>query len=172
MACLNMYNNEHSMDPRISFSNDFADTQQHQQAAKQESNNYREAPVSSDFEFSVRNFNLIPADEIFFKGMLVPLKENSSTHLRKMTLREELLVDDESDKAALPRMMIPKGSGWWKERLGLKKAHINISKKSDRNDGVVLADIVEEKTSVFVHDEEPVANTIQELLLNCGNAGI
>ncbi|KAK3195767.1 hypothetical protein Dsin_027077 [Dipteronia sinensis] len=152
-----MYNNEHSMDPRISFSNDFADTQQ--QAVKQESN-YREAPVSSDFEFSVRNFNLIPADEIFFKGMLVPLKENSSTQLRKMTLREELLADDDCDKAALPRMMIPKGSGWWKERLGLKKAHISISKKSERNDGV-LADIVEEKTSVFVHDEEPVANTIQ-----------
>ncbi|KAK2665107.1 hypothetical protein Ddye_003681 [Dipteronia dyeriana] len=170
MACLNMYNNEHSMDPRISFSNDFADTQQ-QEAVKKESNNYREAPVSSDFEFSVRNFNLIPADEIFFKGMLVPLKENSTNQLRKMTLREELLVDDKCDKAALPRMMIPKGSGWWKERLGLKKAHINISKKSDRND-LVLADIVEEKTCVFVHDEEPVANTIQELLLKCGNDGI
>ncbi|KAH7575235.1 hypothetical protein ACOSQ2_005584 [Xanthoceras sorbifolium] len=161
MACLNMYNNEHSMDPRISFSNDFADTQQ--AAVKQESN-YREAPVSSDFEFSVRNFNLIPADEIFFKGKLVPLKDNSSTQLRKMTLREELLVDDN----ALPR--IPKSSGWWKDRLGLKKAHI-ISKKGDRNDGV-LADIAEEKSCVFAHQEEPVGKTIQELLLNCGDAGI
>lgn len=141
------------MDPRISFSNDFADTQQ---AVKQE-NNYREAPVSSDFEFTVRNFNLIPADEIFFKGMMVPLKENSNTQIRKMTtLREELLVDDEYEDA-LPR--ITKNSGWWKERLGLKKTHM-LSRK-DNGSHVVLRDIAEEKSSVFAHEDEPVAKTIQ-----------
>lgn len=31
-----------------------------------------EVPVSSDFEFSIKNYAVIPADEIFFKGMLVP----------------------------------------------------------------------------------------------------
>ncbi|KAJ0009837.1 hypothetical protein Pint_34423 [Pistacia integerrima] len=163
MACLNMYNNEHSMNPRISFSNDFADTQQ---AAKQE-NKYREAPVSADFEFSVRNYNMKPADEIFFKGMLVPLKDNSG---RKMTLREELLVGDEEE--VLPR--VPKISGWWKERLGLRKGHI-VSKKGDRN---VLEEVVEEPRPAFADDEDTVTvgKTIQELLLegglNCRETGI
>ncbi|KAK8270706.1 hypothetical protein V6Z12_D11G214900 [Gossypium hirsutum] len=72
MACLDMYNSEHKghhhhcppMSPRISFSNDFAETQQ---VMKQERNS-REAPVSSDFEFSVSNYSMMSADELFFKG--------------------------------------------------------------------------------------------------------
>ncbi|KAJ4716328.1 putative BEST plant protein match is: (TAIR:plant.1) protein [Melia azedarach] len=151
MACINVFNNEHSMDPRISFSNDFADTQ------KQESN-YREAPVSSDFEFSARNFSMIPADEIFFKGMMMPSKDNYSNQMRKMTtLREELLAGDDGYDNALPR--VPKSSGWWKERLGLKRAHI-VAKKTDRNDGV-LEEAVEENQSA-------VGKTIQELLVEGG----
>ncbi|KAA8545883.1 hypothetical protein F0562_020666 [Nyssa sinensis] len=127
MACLNMFNNEQqgvcnsNMGPRISFSNDFANTQQ---GIMQESS-YREAPVSSDFEFSVSGHSMNSADELFSKGKLLPLKENCS----KMTLRDELLVDDD-DEDALPRL--PKASGWWKERLGLRRTHI-VPKKADKS---------------------------------------
>ena len=137
------------MDPRISFSNDFVDTQY---ASKYESN-YREAPVSADFEFSIKNKSMIPADEIFFQGTLLPLKENcTTTQMRKMTLRDELLVDDDGlDQHVLPREST-KSSGWWKERLGLKRSH-NSSKKVDRNHHGVLERVVEEKVPVFIHEE-------------------
>ncbi|XP_015574358.1 uncharacterized protein LOC8275314 [Ricinus communis] len=150
MACLNMLNNEQqslytsSMDPRISFSSDFVDTQE---AIKFETN-YREAPVSSDFEFSVRNYSMIPADEIFCKGMILPSKDNCTNQLRKMTLRDKLL-DDDDDFDSFPR--VQKSTGWWKERLGLKRGHI-VTKKGDRNHGV-LERIVEEKRHVFLHEE-------------------
>ncbi|CAI9104343.1 OLC1v1002994C1 [Oldenlandia corymbosa var. corymbosa] len=129
MACLNMYNNDqqggiHStMGPRISFSNDFADSQY---PIKHE-NSYREAPVSSDFEFSVSGYNMIPADEVFFKGKLMPTK-NSAT---KTTIRDELLADDDDDltDGASPR--VTKGMSRWKERLGLKRSHIHhVPRKS------------------------------------------
>jgi len=148
MACLNMFNSEQqsfytsSIDPRISFSNDFVDAQQ---AIKYESS-YREAPVSTDFEFSVKNYSMIPADEIFFKGTMLPLKDNcTNSQLRKMTLRDELLVDDEYNDAFPP----PKSSGWWKEKLRLKRGHFTL-KKSDRNSGVL--DRVVEERPVFVHE--------------------
>ncbi|KAJ6385744.1 hypothetical protein OIU77_028841 [Salix suchowensis] len=104
----------------------------HRKANKYESSSYREAPVSTDFEFSVKNYSMIPADEIFFKGTMLPSKDNciNVNHLRKMTLRDELLVDDKYD--AFPA---PKISGWWKEKLGLKRGHI-APKKSDRVAGV------------------------------------
>ncbi|KAK8311408.1 hypothetical protein E1A91_D02G249100v1 [Gossypium mustelinum] len=114
------------MDPRISFSNDFADV-----GIKYENNYYREAPVSSsEFEFSVKNYAMIPADEIFFKGVLLPLKGDNE-HGRKLTLRDTLLVDDGDNGGGSFRR---KGSGWWKERLGLKKANV-VSKKRERNEG-------------------------------------
>ncbi|KAG4209313.1 hypothetical protein ERO13_A03G189800v2 [Gossypium hirsutum] len=115
------------MDPRISFSNDFADV-----GIKYENNYYREAPVSSsEFEFSVKNYAMIPADEIFFKGVLLPLKGDNK-HGRKLTLRDTLLVDDGDNGGGSFRQ---KGSGWWKERLGLKKANV-VSKKRERNEGI------------------------------------
>ncbi|KAF5745631.1 hypothetical protein HS088_TW07G01223 [Tripterygium wilfordii] len=106
------------MDARISFSNDFAEAQM---AIKSSESNYREAPVSSDFQFSVKNYRMIPADEAIFKGMLVPLKENCT----KMTLRDALLADDDHENA-LPKL--PKNSWWWKEKLGLKKSRSNDKK--------------------------------------------
>ncbi|KAM7470665.1 hypothetical protein LguiA_008848 [Lonicera macranthoides] len=125
------------MGPRISFSNDFAD-------AKQATNNYREAPVSSDFEFSLPNHTLNSADELFFKGKIVPLKENCA----KTTLRDELLAGDFDGDNALPR--IPKNSAWWKEKLGLKRAHIVANKKGDgNNDHGGLMTIDEGKKAVF-----------------------
>ncbi|KDP42305.1 hypothetical protein JCGZ_01629 [Jatropha curcas] len=149
-----MFNNDQqslftsSMNPRISFSSDFAESQE---AIKYERKSYREAPVSSDFEFSVPNYSMIPADEIFCKGMILPLKENCTNQLRKMTLRDELLVDDEDEDEfdALPR--VHKSSVWWKERLSLKRSTHIVCKKGDRNNIGVLQGIVEEKTHVFVH---------------------
>ena len=82
MACVvNMYNNsEHNghpytpMSPRISFSSDFVDVQQ---ALKQERlSSNRDAPAaSSDFEFSVSNYSMVSADDLFFKGRLLPFKD-------------------------------------------------------------------------------------------------
>ncbi|CAL0313548.1 unnamed protein product [Lupinus luteus] len=104
------------MDPRISFSYDFVDAQQ----ALKNQNIYSEAPVSSNFEFSVKNNGMISADEVFFQGMMVPLKTNCS---KKMTLRDELLNNDDD----LPRL--PKSSSRWKERLGFRKG----ASKKDKN---------------------------------------
>ena len=112
--------------PRFSFSNDFADTQH---PINKHETNYREAPASSDFEFSVKNYNMTSsADEIFFKGILLPAKPK--------TLRDELLVDDDDDgfEDVLPRLQ--KSSGRWKHRFGLKRG--------DRGDGA-LERVVEEK---------------------------
>ncbi|XVF45156.1 hypothetical protein PTKIN_Ptkin02bG0182600 [Pterospermum kingtungense] len=159
-----MFNNEHqqglfasTMDPRISFSNDFAGPHQ---GIKYESN-YREAPVTSDFEFSVKNYAMIPADEIFFKGMLLPLKDgNGSDQGRKLTLRDTLLVDDDDDsdfEDSLPRLQ--KGSGCWKERLGIKRANV-VSKKGHRIEPI-LGKVVEEKSPMaeerFLSEEDNTA---------------
>ncbi|KAG6761415.1 hypothetical protein POTOM_034634 [Populus tomentosa] len=163
MACLKMFNGEQqsfyfsSMDPRISFSNDFADAKK---ANKYESS-YTEAPVSTDFEFSVKNHSMIPADEIFFEGTMLPLKDNSTNQQRKMTLRDELLVDDEYDNA----FPAPKISGWWKEKLGLKRGHI-APKKSDRVAGVL--DRVVEERPIFVHEEGLANKRTQEVLVEGG----
>ncbi|XP_048128928.1 uncharacterized protein LOC125312912 [Rhodamnia argentea] len=126
--------------PRISFSHDFADTQQ-QQPIRQEARSYKEAPVSADFEFSVNNDSMIPADEIFSKGKLLPLKSNGTNPLRKMTLRDELLVDDDD----LPRLT--SSPGRWRERWGLKRSHF-ASKKGDRSESS-LEKVVEDKASIF-----------------------
>ncbi|KAK7319856.1 hypothetical protein RJT34_04584 [Clitoria ternatea] len=121
------------MDPRISFSNDFVVPQQ---AIKHE-NIYREAPVSSDFEFSVKNYSMISADEVFFKGMLLPLK-NDTSNKKVVTLRDELLMNDDYEET-LPKLpKLPKSSNRWKERLGLRRA----SSKKDKNKG-------DEKASSF-----------------------
>ncbi|KAJ6419900.1 hypothetical protein OIU84_029927 [Salix udensis] len=97
MTCLDMYNSERKgycppMSPRISFSNDFADSQQ---IIRQERSS-RETPVSSDFEFSVTNYSMMSADELFFKGRLLPFKDSGSSQMQR-TIRDELLVDDDKD---------------------------------------------------------------------------
>ena len=133
MACLDMYNSERKgycppMSPRISFSNDFVDSQQ---IIKQERSS-REIPVSSDFEFSVTNYSMMSADELFFKGKLLPFKDNGSSHMQR-TIRDELLVDDDEDGQVSRRPR--KGSSTrWKGLLGLKRSHIG-SKKVDKNEG-------------------------------------
>lgn len=131
-----MFNTEHQclcgpMSPRISFSNDFADADhvvKHERATST-------APESSDFAFSVTNYSMIAADEIFFKGRLLPLKDNScatQNQLQKMTLRDELRHSADWDDDASSRP--PKGPTRWKELLGLKRTHIP-AKKQDKSDG-------------------------------------
>ncbi|KAH0900816.1 hypothetical protein HID58_040319, partial [Brassica napus] len=112
MECSNMKQHHQYgayAEPRISFSSGFA-------ATKNDMVKYKEAPVSSDdFEFGVNNFSMITADEIFFDGMILPLKEEVNTTKRMSTLREELSEED-SDS---PRSKSKGSSGWWRERLGL-----------------------------------------------------
>ncbi|KAI4295640.1 hypothetical protein L6164_035663 [Bauhinia variegata] len=122
------------MEPRISFSTDFVDAQQ---GIKHEYI-YREAPVSSDFEFSVKNNSMISADEVFFQGMLLPIKSNCT---KKMTIRDELLVNGDCEDV-LPR--VPKSSSRWKERLGLKRS----ASKQNKSDGF-LQRVAEGKRSNF-----------------------
>lgn len=149
MACLEMYNSEHkghhhnqyhnhslSVSPRISFSNDFVDTQQ---VSNQEKTTTRsDGPVSSDFEFSVSNYSMMSADELFFKGRLLPFKDSNK---KINTLREELLVDDDEvcERQGFS-LRPPKGSSSssttrWKGFLGLRKSHIG-SKKVEKSESV------------------------------------
>ena len=132
------------MDPRISFSNDFVDTQQ----AMKHENIYREAPVSSDFEFSVKNNTMRSADEIIFQGMLLPVKDNSNGQLRRTTLKDELLVDDDDYEDIFARQ--PKNLGWWKERLGLKKS--NVLHRRGKSSDIILERVVEEGNHICVHE--------------------
>ncbi|KAI3452030.1 hypothetical protein Pfo_008695 [Paulownia fortunei] len=126
MACLEMYNQnaEHKgvgappMSPRISFSNDFVESSHshsHSNSHHQMRAAYRDAPVSSDFEFSVNNYSMMSADELFFKGRLLPLKEScssSSNFQKTTTLRDELQnEEDDGDNFSLRPPRIPPGGG-------------------------------------------------------------
>ncbi|XP_016480439.1 uncharacterized protein LOC107801605 isoform X2 [Nicotiana tabacum] len=133
--------------PRISFSNDFIDSSQqqhHQHMMKNDTTSYyRDAPVSSDFEFSVANHSMITgADELFSKGRLLPFKEKKST--TTTTLRDELLNNDEDDFT----LRIPKSSSSsssstrWKGLLGLKKSHIGSKKIDKKNEEKRSDDLV------------------------------
>lgn len=142
MACLEMYNKNnsssdhnnnnnklYSMSPRISFSNDFIDSStsssQHMMMMK---NNERDSPVSSDFEFSVTNYSMLSADELFSKGRLLPFKDTHKT----TTIRDELLNDDDDDDDFTLR--IPKSPTRWKGLLGLKKSHLGSKKIDKKNE--------------------------------------
>ncbi|XP_061342176.1 uncharacterized protein LOC133288433 [Gastrolobium bilobum] len=167
MACLNMYNSEHnghnhhqqhhcaSMSPRISFSNDFVDVQQ---AMKQERSSRSEAPVSSDFEFSVTNYSMMSADELFSKGRLLPYKDNCNNPMQRATttLKEELLMDDDGYEGFSQKP--PKGSSTrWKGLLGLRKSHIG-SKKVEKSEGS------SDRRSMLVNQGASLNMNSQELL--------
>ncbi|KAK4345367.1 hypothetical protein RND71_035543 [Anisodus tanguticus] len=130
MACLNMYNNDQQagLCPRISFSNDFFDTQK--EPPLRHDNVYKEAPVSSDFEFSVPGYSMISADELFCKGKLLPLRDNCT---KTTTLKDELLAAADDNDDVFPRMR-KKVMRSWKERLGLKRSHI-FPRKADKSSG-------------------------------------
>ncbi|KDP31918.1 hypothetical protein JCGZ_12379 [Jatropha curcas] len=177
MACLDMYNSDQHkgycppMSPRISFSNDFVDSQQ---IIKQEirSSAGSDAPVSTDFEFSVTNYSMMSADELFFKGRLLPFKDNgnNNNHQMQRTIRDELLVDDDDNGYEGHEVSLrpPKGSTRWKGLLGLKRSHIG-SKKLDKNDGSVER-IGESGRHRYVHEEVHVGKSSQELLSEAGSS--
>ncbi|PKI55554.1 hypothetical protein CRG98_024054 [Punica granatum] len=125
----NAHHHDQMMGPRISFSSDFMDTNQHRYEL---GTAYKEAPVSSDFEFSVMgcSSSLTPADEIIFQGKLLPVDESGcSDQMRKMTtLREELLLVEDGDDE--PPRRSSGNSGRWMERLGLKKGRRHRGGKS------------------------------------------
>ncbi|KAF6144014.1 hypothetical protein GIB67_008200 [Kingdonia uniflora] len=116
------------MSPRISFSNDFIDTQH---SNKHEKHTYREAPVASDFEFTVAKDLMITADELFSKGSFLPFKEKKITTLRDELLNEE---DDQFDMSPRP----PRGPMRWKGLLGLKRSNHNVPQKWGKIDETIL----------------------------------
>ncbi|CAA0826456.1 Unknown protein [Striga hermonthica] len=116
---------------RISFSFDLIDHQQQQPTMVD--NTYREAPVSSNFDFfdlSSPNSNgaaMISADELFFNGRIVPLEETRP----KMgpTLRDEFTAneDDDHEDNNVHARIDNKG---WKQRFGLKRLHGRVVSKN------------------------------------------
>ncbi|KAL6572940.1 hypothetical protein OROHE_002416 [Orobanche hederae] len=114
------------MSPRISFSNDHHQHQVRAAAA------YREAPVSSDFQFPVRKHSMMSADELFSKGRLLPSKEsccssssNSQKTTNTTTLRDELPNENEGSFSIM-RPPSNKNPTSWRGLLGIR------SKKSER----------------------------------------
>ncbi|GAA0159568.1 hypothetical protein LIER_16310 [Lithospermum erythrorhizon] len=141
MECLNMLNNKEqqpsfdhpSMTPRISFSNDFVDVQAQQQVIKH-GNSYKEAPVSSDFEFSLPGFSMISADELISKGKLLPLKEHCAK--TTTTLKDELLADDDDDCEDVSAPRLNKITSRWKERLFFSRSQVMPSKTCEGHERI------------------------------------
>lgn len=141
MACsLELYNSDQHkghgtpISPRISFSNDFVDSQQMMKATQERISSKQES-FSSDFEFSVTNYSMMSADELFFKGRILPFNDSFNFNVKQKqktttTLRDELLADEDEDGGFFFRP-----SKGWKGFLGLKKTNIG-SKRSDRNEGM------------------------------------
>ncbi|KAK7307620.1 hypothetical protein VNO77_40850 [Canavalia gladiata] len=183
---LYMYNSEHKghhnhhphhcapMSPRISFSNDFVDVQQ---AMKhQEQRGSRSDPaLSSDFEFSVSNYSMMSADELFFKGRLLPYKDNCNNNNNNnqmqratTTLKEELLINDDHEYEDFS-LRPPKGSSTrWKGLLGLRKSHIG-SKKVDKSEGPSDRG-VEPRRSALLNEGAPINMTSSQLLNEGGTS--
>ncbi|CAF2037734.1 unnamed protein product [Brassica napus] len=134
MACLEMYNFSGGGDisPRISFSNDFVETRPETTKTPRSSPLSKPEGSSSatdNFEFSVSDYTMMPADELFSKGKLLPFKETNQV---QRTLREELLVEDEEESPheatnifSLKRPIFSSSSskGRWKGLLSLKRTH-------------------------------------------------
>ncbi|PIA56434.1 hypothetical protein AQUCO_00700631v1 [Aquilegia coerulea] len=168
MACLDMFNTDHQglctpMSPRISFSNDFIDTTQQTNKHDHHLNSRELTPPlasSEHFEFSVSKYTMMPADELFFKGTLLPFK--------KTTLRDELLVDyDEEDVSVRP----PKVPTKWKEFWGLKKASnivlhkkVEKSSSSSSSDDESMGKIVGMNGSTLIQEEIHISKISQEFL--------
>lgn len=120
--------------PRISFSNDFAlDAATGRPAVRYERAPAAAAGNSPDFEFSVESYGMMAADELFFKGRLMPLQEQSTAaQIRRMTLRDELQAGNGEDDGGLTFSPPPSSSASsrlpnrmalrWKALMGLGKA--------------------------------------------------
>uniref|UniRef100_A0A1J3J7B1 Uncharacterized protein n=1 Tax=Noccaea caerulescens TaxID=107243 RepID=A0A1J3J7B1_NOCCA len=151
MACLEMYNSNGGgspMSPRISFSNDFVEIRP--ETTKKTRSSPLSKPegsssASDNFEFSVSNYTMMPADELFSQGKLLPFKE---TNHAQRTLREELLVgeDEEEEESSRDATNIfslkppifssssssSSSKGRWKGLLGLKRTHVGSKNNEER----------------------------------------
>uniref|UniRef100_A0A7C9DF02 Uncharacterized protein n=1 Tax=Opuntia streptacantha TaxID=393608 RepID=A0A7C9DF02_OPUST len=142
MACssLNLLSSQQQQNsftsPRISFSNGFADAQQHEPGIGLIGHHLQsgtDTAPAGDFEFSLANYTVnSAADELFFDGKLLPLRKVNNkgmifspafNHMKlTTTLRDELLMDDydipEEDCDMRPPRA-PKGSSGckWKTRF-------------------------------------------------------
>ncbi|CAE6075759.1 unnamed protein product [Arabidopsis arenosa] len=145
MARLEMHNSMNGA-ARISFSNEFVEIRSEKSNAKSNNMNSRSSfsMPSADFAFSVTDYAMIPADEIFLKGKILPLKETSHVH---RTLGEELLIEEEGSVVdgknfSLRPILLSSSSfstkGSWRELLGLKRTHCR-SKKTDKVNEEVLS---------------------------------
>lgn len=113
-----MYNPDHQSHypiagPRISFSSDFS--LDCPPPASQSRN--PAGPSDPDFEFSVGSHQMMAADQLFFKGRILPLKDSTShaSGHRVTTLRDELRAQDRGNDERPPKAIR------WKELLGLRK---------------------------------------------------
>ncbi|KAG6424681.1 hypothetical protein SASPL_115101 [Salvia splendens] len=109
----NNKNEEHNKQapPRISFSNDLVES-------SRSHSHYRDAPVSSNFEFSFSSYSMMPADELFFKGRLLPfpLKEVNSIKISSSTTAAVKIKNNEVS------LRPPKNPTGWRAFLGLTKS--------------------------------------------------
>ncbi|KAL8528673.1 hypothetical protein ACS0TY_006210 [Phlomoides rotata] len=106
------------MSPRISFSNDFAESSHNNKGA------YTDAPVSSDFEFSVNNYSMMSADELFSKGKILPLKPKTTT------LRDELRSQVDEFSSSKP----PKNPTRLRAFLGLRRPKKSVKNSQDSDE--------------------------------------
>jgi len=163
----NNHNHNHQcapMSPRISFSNDFVDVQQAMKQQEQRGSRSDAPAVSSDFEFSVTNYSMMSADELFFKGRLLSYKDNCNNHMMQQrattTLKEELLInDDEYDQGFSLRPPKASSSTRWKGLLGLRKTHIG-SKKPHKT----TTEASSEPSSALVSEAPPINVTSSQVI--------
>ncbi|RWW17815.1 hypothetical protein GW17_00018239 [Ensete ventricosum] len=128
--------------PRISFSGDFA--------VEPPATRTPGPPPDPNFEFAVGSHSMIDADQLFFKGRLLPLKDSHQGGPQRITtLREELGANNE-DGVQLERP--PRGTIKWKELLGLKKSHCSSA-------GAAASEVVVKKSHKKNEDELPVKPT-------------
>lgn len=122
------------MSPRVSFSSDFA--------VEPPPAAVRPTAPDPNFEFAVGGSkSTIDADQLFFKGRLLPLKDSGHGQQKRVatTPREELLSPAGPDDWAVRPL---RGSAIkWKELLGLKKPHCSFAsipapakKQSDKSE--------------------------------------
>ncbi|KAH6803949.1 hypothetical protein C2S51_032196 [Perilla frutescens var. frutescens] len=97
---------------------------------------------------------MMSADELFFKGRLLPLKESCSSSSHKTTtLRDELQNEDDGgggDNNESFSLRPPKNPTRWRGFLGLRKSHIgsNSKKSSDKQS------LDKRTTTAFHHDND------------------
>lgn len=106
------------------------------------------------------------ADELFFKGRLLPFKDSAAGSVigQKTTLRDELLAgEDDHSAGAGVSLRPPKASTTrWKGFLGLRKSHIG-SKRADKGDGTRVG-------SASGQDDVHASKASQEVMMNQGGS--